>query len=63
MEEKEEVEYHVASLEKLDDATLDEITDKVLASERGGSAMRSLMRSVMKSAFRSTMKSAEHTTE
>jgi hypothetical protein len=63
MEDKEEIEYHVASLHKLDDAKLDEITDQVLASEKGASAMRSLMRSVMKSALRSTMKSAERAAE
>jgi hypothetical protein len=63
MEEKEEVEFHVASIGKIDEAKLDEITDKVLTSEKGASAMRSLMRSVMKSALRSTLKSAERAAE
>jgi hypothetical protein len=63
MEEKDDIEYTVASLAELDEATLDEITDKVLASERGSSAMRSLMRSVLKSAFRSVAKSASPSPE
>ena len=42
MEENEPVEFQVASLENFDEEKLNEITDKVLASEKGSSAMRSM---------------------
>ncbi len=63
MEEKSDIEFHIVMLDRLEEAKLDEITDKVLASEKGASAMRSLMRSVLKSALRSTIKSAARSPE
>lgn len=63
MEENEPVEFQVASLKNFDEEKLNEITDKVLASEKGSSAMRSMMRSVMRSALRSTLRSVTRSPE
>lgn len=57
-EEKPEVEFEIAALHRMDDDKLTEIADRVLASEKGASALRSMMRSVMRSAIRSAVKSA-----
>jgi hypothetical protein len=57
MAKKPDIAFSIASLDKLSDKKLDEITNRVLASKKGASAMRSMVRSVMRSALKSTVKS------
>lgn len=59
MAKKTEITFSVASLENMDDKKMDEIVNKVMASRKGASAMKSMMRSVMRSALKSTIKSVK----
>jgi hypothetical protein len=56
MAARDDIKFTEANLEKLGDAKLNEIVDKVLRSRKGSKAFKSLMRSVMRSAMRSTMR-------
>jgi hypothetical protein len=57
MAKKANVAFSIASLDKLSDKKLNEITNRVLTSKKGASAMKSMVRSVMRSAMKSTVKS------
>jgi len=57
MAKKKDIVFSVQSLQNLGDKKLDEIVNRVLASKKGASAMKSMMRSVMRSSLRSTVKS------
>jgi hypothetical protein len=61
MAAKDDIRFTEADLEKLGDAKLNEIVDKVLRSRKGSKAFKSLMRSVMRSAMKSTMKAMSST--
>lgn len=57
MARKPNVTFSIASLDKISDKKLNEITNRVLTSKKGASAMKSMVRSVMRSALKSTVKS------
>ena len=57
MAKKANIAFSVASLDKLSDKKLNEITNQVLTGKKGASAMKSMVRSVMRSALKSTVKS------
>lgn len=53
-----DITFGLAALKGMKDKDLNGIIDKVMASRKGASAMKSMMRSVMRSAMKSTIKSA-----
>jgi hypothetical protein len=61
MAARDDIKFTEANLEKLGDAKLNEIVDRVLRSRKGSKAFKSLMRSVMRSAMKSTMKAMSAT--
>jgi hypothetical protein len=57
MTAKPEMVFTIAALESMSEEKLNEIVDKVMATPKSASALKSMMRSVVRSALKSAAKS------